>query len=262
MFDFHMHSKVSFDSEMEPKDMVARAKELWLKEICFTDHIDYEPGRKRGEMVFSRKDYEAAYRDLDGQGVKLNFGMEFGLMPDNREDLEYERSLAEYDFVIGSVHFAEGVDIYHPPFWQGRTVLESYEAYLREMLDCVRVHDGFHVLGHLTYPTKAHANPTHQVFRLEDHQEIVDAIFKVLIAKGKGLEVNTSGIETSGHTLPPFPFVKRFLELGGEILTVGSDAHRLPRVGINCHETIKALGEFTQYVCTFREGKPVFHKIP
>ena len=61
MFDYHMHSKVSFDGQDTPQRMVQAAVAAGLKEICFTDHIDYEVNAQKQTMVFDMQVYNAAY---------------------------------------------------------------------------------------------------------------------------------------------------------------------------------------------------------
>ena len=90
---------------------------------------------------------------------------------------------------------------------------------------------------------------------------MLDEILKTLAAKGKGLEMNTSGVDRSVGFLPTIDFFRRFQELGGEIVTVGSDAHRCERVGQYCDTAEKLLGDIFGYVCTFQDRQPIFHKI-
>ena len=96
---------------------------------------------------------------------------------------------------------------------------------------------------------------------MEKYGDYAEEVFRVLIDKGIGMEVNTSGLRVSDAPLPPLPFVKRYLEMGGEILTIGSDAHRPEAVGRRISETLAQLKELTPWICTFEKGKPVYHRI-
>ncbi len=261
MFDFHMHSVISFDGKDLPDAMLRAAEERGLKEICFTDHLDYDPLATEQTMVFSTEDYNAAYDALDSTVLKLRRGMEFGMTPDNAEQFKQDLKRRPFDFVLGSVHFAENLDVYFKPYWQGKTVLQGERRYLEETLACVKAHDGFDVLGHLTYIAKAWENPVHRPVAYDDHRELLDEILKELVRKGKGLEINTSGIDRCGAFLPHKEYLCRFKELGGEIVTVGSDAHGSDRVGQYCGEACRLLKELFGYVCTFEERKPIFHKL-
>lgn len=261
MFDFHMHSTVSFDGHDCPERMVQAAADMGLKEICFTDHIDYEPGAEVQTMVFDTGAYHAAYDHLTHPNVKICRGLEFGMLPDNVAQFKEDLKRAEFDFVLGSVHFTDGIDIYFEPYWTGKTVHQAERRYLEETLACVRAHDDFDVLGHLTYISKARAHPAARPVPFEEHREIVDEILRVLVQKGKGMEINTSGVDRCGDFLPYDVYFRRFKELGGEIVTVGSDAHNWKRVGQYSDRACDILKEIFGYVCTFEGRKPIFHKL-
>lgn len=261
MFDFHMHSRVSFDGKDTAADMAAAAVKAGLKEICFTDHLDYDPLGLMGNMAFDTAAYHAAYDHLEVEGLVIRRGMEFGLMKDNQTQLKQDLNRREFDFVIGSVHFAQQLDVYFAPYWQGKTVLEAERQYLQTTLECVRVHEDFDVLGHLTYLSKAKAHPAPRAIRYDDHREIVDEIMKILIAKGKGLELNTSGMDRCGEFLPGEAYFRRFRELGGTIVTVGSDAHTSERVGQYTFLACELLRDIFGHVCTFQNRQCVFHKL-
>lgn len=261
MFDYHMHSKVSFDGQATPEQMVRSAVDAGLREICFTDHIDHERGAAVETMVFDQAVYDAAYDHLEAPGLKIRKGMEFGLKPDNQAELERDLKRRSFDFVIGSVHFIDELDVYMEPYWEGKTVAEAYREFMEQTLRCVQAHGNFDVLGHLTFICKARANPTRELLRYEDYREITDEILRQLARKGLGLEINTSGVDRCGGFLPTADFFRRFKELGGEIVTIGSDAHTADRVGQYTKEACGILKEIFGYVCTFEGRKPIFHKL-
>ncbi|MBQ7302389.1 MAG: histidinol-phosphatase HisJ family protein [Clostridia bacterium] len=261
MFDFHMHSSLSFDSEAAAKDMVNAAARNGLREICFTDHYDCHFYPDGEHWVFTDEEYGAAYDTLTSDKVSVRRGVELGLTAWNRPQFEEVLARRPLDFVLGSVHFARGTDPYFPEYWDGITVEQAFEEYLTETLRCVRLHDGFDVLGHLTYVCKSPHNREKRVVQMADYQDIVDAIFKELVQKGIGLEVNTSGVDRLGVLLPDVAFIKRFKELGGEIVTVGSDAHAPDRVGNHINDALAVLRDIFGYVCTFENRKPIFHKL-
>ena len=257
MFDYHMHSTVSFDGNDSALDMALAAKAAGLKEICFTDHIDYTP---QMNMVFDTNVYNEAYDRLEVPGLLIRRGMEFGLTPTNRAQLETDAKRRSFDFIIGSVHFVDDKDIYLDEYWEGKTMEQAVELFLQETLACVRVHDGYDVLGHLTYLSKSPANPARKLLSYEDHREIFDEILREVVRHDKGIEVNTSGIDRCGGPLPTMDFVRRFKELGGRIVTVGSDAHDVSRVGQYTRRMAEQVKEIFGYVCTFENRQPVFHK--
>ena len=261
MFDFHMHSRVSFDGHDTGLDMALAAKAAGLKEICFTDHLDYDPLGKMGVLAFDTAAYNAEYDALEVPGLIIRRGMEFGMTPDNRELFRQDLQRRPFDFVLGSVHFVDDLDVYFADFWQGKTIFQAERRYLEATLDCVRVHDDFDVLAHLTYISKTHAHPAPRPVPYGEHRELIDEILRCLASKGKGLELNTSGRDRCGDYLPGEEVFRRFKELGGRIVTVGSDAHRTNRVGQYSQEACRVLGDIFGYVCTFEDRKPIFHKI-
>lgn len=261
MFDFHIHTRISFDGESAPEDVIKVAEQKGLKEICFTDHLDYDPLIPELELAFDTQAYNEAYNNLQHPDIKIRRGMEFGMLPDNQDVFRADLLRRPFDFVIGSVHFVDGLDIYYDQFWQGKTVEQAESRVLEQTLACVQAHDCFDVLGHLTYVAKADANPVKRAVPYDKHKEVIDEILRTLVQKGKGLEINTSGIETCGCSLPSLDCLRRFKELGGEIVTVGSDAHVPERVGQYCDQMCEAVAQIFGYVCTFADRKPIFHKI-
>jgi len=261
MFDFHMHSRVSFDGHDTGEALAKAALAKGLKEICFTDHLDYDPSGEMQGLTFETEDYNAEYDWLDIPGLKIRRGMEFGLTVDNRDQFRQDLQRRHWDFVLGSVHFVDGLDVYFEPFWRGRSVFQTERRYLEETLACVQLHEDYDVLAHLTYIGKTKAHPAPRPVPYEEHRELIDEILRTVAAKGKGLEINTSGVDRCGDYLPGAEYLRRFKELGGEIVTIGSDAHTADRVGQYSFEACEILKDIFGYVCTFEDRKPIFHKL-
>ena len=262
MFDFHLHSGVSFDSKGNPGEMVKTAEKLGLKEMCFTDHYDFNTDKDKAPDLFTMEEYGRAYDNLSSESVLIRRGVEFGLTHWNTRELEKLLRKRSFDFVIGSVHYVDGYDPYYKEFWEGLdNIHKGFEKYLLQTLECVKVHNNYDVLGHLTYVCKSEHNPTHEPVLFKDFKDITDEIMKILVEKGKGMEINTSGVDRVGDFLPSKEFLKRFKELGGEIITVGSDSHDETRVGQYANEALEIVKDIFGYVCTFENRKPIFHKL-
>lgn len=261
MFDYHMHTRVSFDGHDPGLQMAEAARKAGLQEICFTDHLDYDPLGKMGVMAFDTGKYNAEYNSLEVPGLKIRRGMEFGMTVDNRQQFREDLLRRPFDFVLGSIHFVDDLDVYYEDYWQGKTVFQAEHRFLEETLNCVRLHDDFDVLAHLTYIAKTHCHPAPRPVPYEQHRELIDEILKELARKGKGMEMNTSGVDRCGGFLPTADVFRRFKELGGEIVTVGSDAHQSCRVGQYSFEACRILKEIFGHVCTFENRKPIFHKL-
>lgn len=261
MFDYHMHTVVSYDAHNTGAEMVEAAIKAGIKEICFTDHLDYDPLDPNHNIAFDTEVYNAAYDHLYSDQVKIRTGMEFGMLADNADVMKKDLQRRHFDFVIGSAHFSDNLDPYLDQFWEGKTMKQAERCSLEQVLACVQAHDDFDVLGHLTYVSKAYANPCKRPILYDRYRDVVDEIFKVLIRKDKGIEVNTSGKDPVGVFLPSEEYLRRFKELGGRIVTVGSDAHNAERVGQYCHEACRMVADIFGYVCTFEDRKPIFHKL-
>ena len=117
------------------------------------------------------------------------------------------------------------------------------------------------MLAHMTFLMKSPYNPVRSPLSRETYRELIDEILRTLAQKGKGLEMNTSGVDRSVGFLPTVDVFRRFKELGGEIVTVGSDAHRTDRVGQYCTQAAEMLSEIFGCVCTFQDREPIFHKV-
>ena len=246
MFDYHMHTRVSFDAHETGEAMAKAALANGLKEICFTDHIDYDPLGKMGCMAFDTAVYNAEYDHLEVPGLKIRRGMEFGMAADNVEQFKLDLQRRHFDFA---------------EYWSDKTIFQAERRYLETTLECVQIHNDFDVLAHLTYIAKAQSHPAHRPVPFGDHREIIDEILRIVAAKGKGLEMNTSGMDRCGGFLPTADIFRRFKELGGQIVTIGSDAHTCSRVGQYAFEVCETLKDVFGYVCTFEDRKPIFHKL-
>ena len=127
MFDFHMHTKVSFDSETQPIAMCEAAKKAGLKEICFTDHYDANTYPGLASNLFTMEDYSTAYDSLSCPDLLIRRGVEFGMTADNQPQLKELLTRRNFDFVIGSVHYIDENDPYNAEYWQNRSVEECFQ---------------------------------------------------------------------------------------------------------------------------------------
>jgi histidinol-phosphatase (PHP family) len=162
------------------------------------------------------------------------------------------------DYVIGSKHLVYGLDPFGSELWKQYTQKQAYEAYLVECIECAAACDFYDVFGHLGYIAKF-CPFEDALMSYSDYSDAIDELLKILVKHGKGLEINTSGIKNTGTVMPEIPIAKRFFELGGEIVTVGSDAHDEAAVGRAVAETMQQLGSVgLKYVCAFDSRKPRF----
>lgn len=261
MFDFHLHTSLSFDCDEKAQNIINAAKKNGIKELCFTEHYDLHNDREVQNEIFDLDDYKTKLGSLEQNGIIIRRGVELGLTEWNMQKAKKLVNSYNFDYVLGSVHYVDGKDPYFKEYWEGLTAQQAFEKYLLKVLECVKLHDDFDCLGHLSYVARHEHNPTKKPLNLHDVQDITDEIMKELIKKGKGMEINTSGVDKIGDFLPSKDFFVRFKELGGEIVTVGSDAHTAQRVGQYVPEATELLRDVFGHVCTFSDRKAKFHKL-
>lgn len=229
--DAHLHTDLSPDSDVPIDVFAAQAVERGIPELAITDHVDFEPTAPAFAFAtFAER--ERVVRDAGErwaeQGVAIRFGVE--ITYDSRYEADIREHLARhaYDFVIGSVHVYPA-----SPFapanvagWvTGREVADIVAPYFAEVLAAAR--SGlFDALGHLDF-VKRYLAPHVTAADLARAPELYDPILLALVDTGTALEINTSGLRHAADETYPSPaIVRRFRELGGRRITIGSDAHR------------------------------------
>ena len=264
--DYHSHTNHSFDSDAPPDVMVKQAIKLGLEELVITDHIDFtfpdckivSPHGVAANVAAIRETAERFKRQ-----IKLPVGVELGLRPDCADICRDIVTAFDFDFVIGSVHEVDGVDFYYyPELFGNNTKQQAYDKYFETTLSVVQTCDYYDVLGHLDY-VERYATYADARLDYNNHREIVDAILRVLIDKGKGIEINTSGLAYGlGRTHPQAAIVARYAELGGEIITIGSDAHKPGRIAFGFDVVEDMLRELNiKYIARFDGRKVRFVRV-
>ena len=273
--DMHMHTWFSTDSEACPCDMADEAVRKGLKTICFTDHFDKDDLEWGEEGIFDVDAYFVEMQKLQEEyagKLSIRIGIELGLRTYLKDYYEELTKKHPFDFVIGSVHNvpykkdAEGNILYTDPaaekLFTDRTDKEAYRLMMETTLENVRTSDCFQTLGHLDYVVR-YGKSREKEYSYTDYADIIDEILKLLIEKEKGLEVNSAGLKYGLPFAHPHPDVlKRYRELGGEIITIGADAHKPEHIAYDfakAEEILKSCG--FKYSTEFFEQKPVFKQL-
>lgn len=254
--DLHTHSSFSTDSDEPLFEMVNSAKEKGLQTLCITEHMDMDyPG---GEFILDTENYKKElFRVRKQTNIELLFGVELGLMDYLAPRLEEYTTAWDFDFIIGSSHLVDGQDPYYPEYFQTLGSKNGVLRYFESILANVKAIDCFDVYGHLDYVVRYSPEKSYEP---ADYREIIDEILKLLIKKGKGIEINTAGIKSGLGYVHPHEFIlRRYKELGGQIITVGSDAHGRSRIAADFDKAEEALKNAGfKYYAIFRQRKPDF----
>jgi len=255
--DFHMHSCFSGDSKTPAVDMIEQAIKVGMDVICFTDHRDVD----HPEQIFTLDTpaYMKKMQELQAQysnQIDIRIGVELGLQEHLRAiDSEY---VAQYpfDFVIGSTHIIDGEDPYEPEYFAGKSDEQAFRAYFEQVYRNTKLFSNFQVLGHLDYIVR-YAKQSLEDYSYDVYAEEIDNILRTIVDKGVGLEVNTGGYRSGlGCANPRLDVFKRYKELGGEIITFGSDAHEPKYIGDNFEtqrELLKSVG--FKYYARYKQRK-------
>ena len=271
--DYHVHTEFSDDSTYPMEAVVKDAIGLGLDEICVTDHVDYgikadwDSGQeilyRHGEPM-ANVDYPRyaaeieRMRELYGGQLTVKMGMEFGVQVHTIPRFEALFRRYPFDFIILSIHQVEDKEFWTQDFQKGRTQREYNERYYEEMLRVVRAYKNYSVLGHMDMIKRYDKA---RIYPFEEVRPMVAEILKTVIADGKGIELNTSSHRYGlTDSMPSAALLQLYKDLGGSIVTIGSDSHAPAHLGTCLEEAKTQLRElgFRRF-CTYEEMEPRFH---
>lgn len=265
LWDTHMHSQFSGDSSSPLDSMINASIERGLAGICFTDHLDIDYKDDPDLFLLDLPNYYAsvmANQKVYAGRLPVLFGIELGLQPHLAALHQDILSQYPFDFVIGSSHVVHGMDPYFPKFYEGRDEKAAYREYFESILENLDAFHDFDVYGHIDYVVRY--GPTRNAnYDWTEYEEIINEILKKLILLGKGIEINTGGFKYGlGHPNPTEDIIRRYKELGGEIITLGADAHSTEHVGFDFEKLPHILKDAGfEYYTIFRQRKPEFLKL-
>ena len=250
IFDSHMHTKFSADSEMLATDALARADDLNLG-VVFTEHFDYGLELDGKNFTFNSAAYMNEYKNLRGEKVLL--GVEVGLRKFARAANKNFLASADFDFVIGSIHLVDDLDIYYLEFFAGKDKATAYGKYFQQMAEEIALAD-FDALGHIDYICRTAPYDNPEIDYATFHAEI-DEVLKIVVERGKVMEINTRRFDNQRAIRELVPVYKKYRALGGRFVTIGSDAHKVSAIGNYFAQALDFAHEVDLTPVTFRERK-------
>ena len=285
--DYHIHCEFSDDSRELMEKQIEKAIELGLDEICFTDHVDYgiKKDWEEGDIEWRSGDginYDVSdkdplanvnYPEYFGKllrmketykdRISIKQGLEFGIQSITIPQFEklYNRYEEQLDFVLLSIHMINNLEFWTQDFQKGKTQKQYNEEYYKEILNVMKQFRHYNVLAHLDLIVRYDKNG---VYPFEEVKDIIAEILKTVIADGKGIELNTSSWHYGlKDTQPSRAILKLYKDLGGKIITVGSDAHSTKYLADHIKDAYHILKDEIGFeeICTFKHMSPSFYKL-
>ena len=268
LYDIHMHSSFSTDSDAPMQSMAQTAIRQGLSGICLTEHMDLDyPGKYHPsdpntfttdpEKVHQEVCRLRAHFDEKEHPLWIGFGLEFGMQAHLSDRFSEIADRFPLDFIIASQHLVNSQDPYYPDSWENQKPEDLIDRYYRELLSNLKRMRDWDTLGHLDYIIRYIPGQGDSVYdSMARHSEVIDEILQYIISCGKCLEVNTAGYKYGFMQPHPAPeILRRYYELGGRLLTIGADAHRPEHIAFaydKAEALLRSVG-FTDY-CVF-EGR-------
>ena len=271
--DYHVHTEFSDDSVYEMEEVVKDAINLGLDELCFTDHVDYGIKKDwhegnieyRSNQPLANVDYPRYFNNIKYLKEKypqitIKQGLEFGVQKHTIKKFKQLFDTYPLDFIILSFHQVEDKEFWTQDFQEGRTQDEYQQKYYQEIYDVISEYKDYCVLGHLDLLKRYDKAGDYPFEKIEP---MVTKILKQVIADGKGIEINTSS-HAYGLTdlMPSRKILKLYHDLGGKIITIGSDTHKAATLGAFIEETKEEMRQIGfKYYCTYKDMQPIFHEL-
>jgi len=265
MFDCHVHSIYSNDSKVSIEEGIIAAIQAGLTGLIFTDHFEVAcPPTSRGAKfnICERAEILEKIGEKYLDNLIILKGIEVGVHYNSIQDINLLLKENSFDFIIASVHSANKIRMCDPRVFEGQTKESILKNYLETILYGIENFDNYDVIGHIGHLCRE--LPWEDKSMLyKDYSDLIDQILKNIINRGHGIEVNTTGFRRGlGGPIPSFEIIKRYYDLGGKVITIGSDSHEVCDIGrdfLIVRDKLKEIG-FT-YANYFIKREPVFYKL-
>ncbi|MFP4461667.1 MAG: PHP domain-containing protein [Thermotogota bacterium] len=235
MQDYHVHSYFSGDSQSRIEDIIEQSKKMGIEHLIITDHVDdMQTEFAKGDTIVNTEEYIQIMSKFS-----LPAGLEYSWDGKTPQSVQ----LRNFDFVILS---------YHCEFTRENGQIR-YDIYLDDFEKIIAEVETFNVIGHLDFPRRY--DEKYRKFNPDLYDRIKN-LFKKLIYRGKGIELNMAAVSMYGEPNPDWEILQLYKDCGGDCITIGSDAHSADRVGKNISLGLKRLKEIGfDYLDVFEQGK-------
>lgn len=260
--DYHVHTTYSLDSDYPMEEVIRDAIRLGINEICFTDHVDLGIYYNGKETMIDIDKYIGdieKYRQMYPE-ITIKTGLELGMQSHTIERYQEIYDKYNFDFLIMSVHEIDNLELWTMDYQKGRTQDEYNLGYYNEILYLVNNYKNYSVLGHLDSIVRY--DPLGPI-DFEVIRPVVEEILRAVIKDGKGIEINTSCTRYKLKDMTPSrKILELYHELGGTVLTLGSDSHKKEHLGFNIENTKNILREIGfKYFMTFDGMEMTKHEL-
>lgn len=288
--DYHVHTHFSDDSSYLMEQVVQDAAAMSMDEICFTDHVDYGIKKDKDELseeelarvvvfvddslglppdgIVTNVDYPNYFKELSRlenkykDQIRIKKGLEFGIQMHTIPKYRalFEKYKDQLDFIILSIHQVNDKEFWNQDYQKGKTQEEVYAGYYNELYNVIQSFKDYSVLGHLDLISRY---DTAGNYPFDNVKPIVEKILKQVIKDGKGIELNTSSIRYGlKDSTPAKEILELYRDLGGKIITLGSDSHTPAHLGKFIQDYKKYLKElgFENYY-TFEHMQAIPHAL-
>ncbi|WP_461614082.1 histidinol phosphate phosphatase [Clostridium sp. Marseille-QA1073] len=246
MFDTHIHTDFSSDSKMNIRDAINSARNLNLG-IVITDHIDLNyPDKTKFKVDLN--EYFKCYNSYRSNNILI--GIELGM------DMNYKKeneliSCHPFDQIIGSQHSVNGIDAFDQSLYKEKSKKEIFSLYFENMINSIKTHNYINTLGHIDFISR-YCPYENQELYYNEYSDYIDEVIKLCLSYEISLEINAKRLDNSLSTKNLIDIYKRYRELGGKYVTIGSDAHIPSSIGLNFKQALQ--------ICEYVGLAPVYYK--
>lgn len=259
--DYHTHTSFSDDSRQDMEESILEAIRLGIDEVCFTEHHDYlvkKPSHLTDLPRYHQtlSDFKEKYKHQ----IRLKFGAEFGMQKHTVDSYRTDFACFPFDFILLSSHQIDDQEFWINEYQEGKTQFEYNHGYYQAILDVITEYKDYSVLGHLDVIKRYDRQG---ILDDKELEEIIKKVLRQVISDGKGIEVNTSSYRYNLPDLTPSrQILTWYRELGGKILTLGSDSHKKSDLAEHFDKVTEILLDLGfDTFCTYDKMVPTFHRL-